>query len=100
MPHFLSSGRSSRVISNRRLMKGFSAILLTVVVGCSRAPEAPPTAVPAAKPAAPSAPAPAPTSAPAAAATAPAAAAAPPAGKPSPPQRAKGRGVGRRQDRE
>src|SRR6267378_88084 len=48
-------------------MKGFGAILLTLVVGCARAPEAPPTTVPAAASA---------TTAPASATAAPAAAAA------------------------
>jgi peptide/nickel transport system substrate-binding protein len=48
-------------------MNGFGAILLAMVVGCARAPEAPPTAVPAAKPAqtsVPAAAAPAATTAP------------------------------------
>src|SRR6266851_6013515 len=73
--------RSTRVISNVRLVNCVGAILLAMVVGCARAPEAPPTAVPAAKPAATTAPAAAaPTTAPAAAATAPAAAAAPTVG--------------------
>src|SRR5258708_26641219 len=64
-----------RVISNVRLANGLGAILLALVLGCARAPEAPPTAVSAAKPAATSASAAAPTTAPAAAATVPAAAA-------------------------
>jgi ABC-type transport system substrate-binding protein len=68
------------MISKMRLVNGFSAILLVLLVACARAPEAPPTAAPqapAAKPAQTSVPAaaPAPTSAPAAAATAPAGAA-------------------------
>src|SRR5438876_11164645 len=92
MRYFPSSGRSSHVISNKRLMNVLSAIVFAVVVGCARAPEAPPTAAApstAAKPAqtsvpaattapaaaAPTAAKPAPTAAPASATPAPAAAA-------------------------
>src|SRR5438094_10626680 len=83
MRHWATPRRFDKsVISNVRLVNGISAILLALIVGCARAPEAPPTAtsapqaaakpaptsIPAAAPAATSAPAaaPAPTSAPAA----------------------------------
>lgn len=72
------------MIWKMRLVNGFGSILLALVVGCARAPEAPPTATPAAAakpalttaPAAASAPTPAATTAPAAPTVAPAVAAA------------------------
>src|SRR5437879_1076981 len=66
-------GEEFCMISKVRLVNGLGAILLALVVGCARAPEAPPTTAPApaAKPAQTTVPAAAPaaTTAPAAAAT-------------------------------